>query len=103
MVSLFLTLLFLIGLGIINRDRTKTEYEYFPNKNVSAKIKYVKIKNEKILHGICTYYYENGQIKTEYNYIGGVMDGVQSHYDKNGKLKFNDIYRNGSLIERFTY
>jgi uncharacterized protein (TIGR02145 family) len=39
--------------------------------------------------------YENGNIKSESHYVGGVLQGKSNHYYENGKLKQEGTYVNG--------
>jgi antitoxin component YwqK of YwqJK toxin-antitoxin module len=50
-------------------------------------------------HGTTTYYYPNGQKEFEANYMNGLKDGELIDYDKQGKVKSKEIYKNGKRIK----
>ena len=78
---------------------SKTVYEgsviwYFPNGNKNHEINY---KNN-IKHGIDSYYFENGTIKSQRQYVEGEVYSSKS-YHQNGELKTSLIYKEGSPFE----
>lgn len=42
-------------------------------------------------------YYKNGQVKAEWSYKKGVVDGPYKSYYENGRLKSEVIFRNGKI------
>ena len=74
-LSIFLTL-FISGCS--NSDELKEELnDYFSNLGKT--------------------YYENGNIKSEGNYINGKIEGEFKHYFENGNIEFIINYKNGNL------
>ena len=59
----------------------------------------VKYNNSgsQTLDGPCIYYHENGQVKTEFHYVGGKKEGHVFAYDCDGKLRQCGFYTNNKL------
>ena len=52
---------------------------------------------EEVKHGLCKYYYENGELEFEYNWKNGELDGLCKIYYENGKIKSEYNYKDGEL------
>lgn len=50
-------------------------------------------------YGVFTYYHENGAIKAEYHFSGGIIDGYRKKYYENGKLKSVEKFDLGVQID----
>ena len=48
-------------------------------------------------HGLYRWYYPNGNLKVEGNYVKGVMEGEWKRYHENGELKSKKNYINGEV------
>jgi len=87
-----------------------TQFNYYPNSNLLAKLKYEKGK----LHGISYFYYNDASLKHVVEYNRGKLWNVQAYFDQNGNIldqgDFCDgtgllyVYAaNGNLISRKWY
>jgi antitoxin component YwqK of YwqJK toxin-antitoxin module len=54
-------------------------------------------------NGTWKYYYENGKIKSEQNYINGKEDGVCVDYDVTGKKVKEATWSRGKLVKELRY
>ena len=45
------------------------------------------------------FYYESGQLKAEYNYKNGKLDGFAREYYENGQLKEEVNYKDGQVVQ----
>jgi len=52
-----------------------------------------------IINGYRRFYYPNGKIKHEENYLNGDLDGVCKSWDENGILIKTSIYKNGKRLK----
>jgi antitoxin component YwqK of YwqJK toxin-antitoxin module len=59
-----------------------------------------KMSKDKIQYGKITEWYKNGNISKEGECVEGKPDGHWKIYSEDGKLSFEEIYRNGELIDR---
>lgn len=60
------------------------------------KIKFIKgVKN-----GCYVFYYPNGQILREGNFIDGKKDGIETSYDNDGTVGAVRIWKNNKLIKQ---
>lgn len=57
----------------------------------------------KILNGYWSYYYENGNIDTEFSILNGYKNGLYKEYYTNGNRKFFGFYLNGLRNGVFRY
>ncbi len=71
-------------------NKTSIRKEYYPNGQLAAVGPARNIVLAEI--GDWKHYYENGQLKEEGEYIGGVKAGVWKHYYENGQLKATGYY-----------
>ncbi|WP_228377037.1 hypothetical protein [Chryseobacterium sp. FH2] len=44
------------------------------------------------------YFYENGKLQYESNFVNGLREGEQFSYKENGSLEETEIYQTGKLI-----
>ena len=54
-------------------------------------------------NGLATWWYENGQIKSEINYKNRNRDGKWSSWLENGQIKSKINYKEGKKAGKFTY
>jgi hypothetical protein len=59
---------------------------------ITSEVHYI---NDTIKHGLAKYYYTNGDISREIEYVNGVREGWFKHYKPGGILENKIHYRNG--------
>jgi antitoxin component YwqK of YwqJK toxin-antitoxin module len=117
--------------SVIKKSRNcsicKTHYnlKYLPQRDGKELIKKKDINGERIeytvnekgeRHGSCIIKSSDGDIKTLYTYINGIMEGPYTEYHPNGQIKsvckcrngriegeYNEWDRNGQLVEESQY
>ena len=52
----------------------------------------------KKYNGKWKYFYENGKLQYESNFVSGMREGEQLSYKKDGSLEERELYKNGKLI-----
>lgn len=67
---------------------------YYPSGKLAYSINRTGMHNQ----GKATWYYGNGQIETEGNFVDGLQDGVWSYYYPNGQLSRIMHYELGKLV-----
>ena len=89
---------------MINDSIKKTEY-FGVNENTSLIVHEVKrIENGYLKYhkqGKTIHYYENGEIKSEENYVNGKLEGSFVRYHPNGKIWEKGERKNGEIIGSF--
>ena len=50
------------------------------------------------LHGVCIYYYNNGNVWIKERFVNGVQHGIRERYFNNGKLWSKEYWINGELV-----
>ena len=71
-------------------------YEKYPEGKVISKELYLNDKKE----GKALYYFANGNIKEEINYVNGKRQGIAKEFDESGKVTVISEYQNNYLINR---
>ena len=66
---------------------------YYSNGQIRTEDNY---KNTK-LEGLSKYYYSNGQIEAIQNYKNGKLNGLNKYFYDNGQVKAEENYNNGEL------
>ncbi len=66
---------------------------YYDNGNLSSEYNYFKGQ----YHGLCKGYCDNGNLRSEYNYFKGRRHGLCKYYYDNGNLRSEYNYNHGSL------
>ena len=68
---------------------------YWDNGNVWFKERFVN----GVLHGLCIYYYySNGNIWCKQRYVNGKLHGISEYYHDSGKLWLKQYYINGKCV-----
>ena len=102
------TLLIVVGgfVVMINFDTEKMEgmkgsieKSYFFG-NLVAQRSYNK---EDQLHGVTKIYYNNGKMKSQWQFVNGQRDGKAIHYTPEGNVKYRDEYVQGKKVSRKAY
>jgi antitoxin component YwqK of YwqJK toxin-antitoxin module len=71
---------------------------YYPNGQLMVQVSFDGYGK---FHGPAKYYYENGHLRMEGNYVHGLFSGEWTNYDENGDLASTDQYdENGQLIKK---
>lgn len=87
-------------------------YKLENNKYLVEEFKFSNIKEsaEEVLEiknfskdGISTYYFDNGKIKSKYNYKDGVLNGFYEEFYENGKLKESGFYLENNIAKIENY
>ncbi|MGL5124595.1 MAG: toxin-antitoxin system YwqK family antitoxin [Fusobacteriaceae bacterium] len=79
----------------INEEKGFTGTGIFKDENGQLKVEY-NYKNGQ-LDGTYKSYYENGQLKVEGNLKNGLQDGLVKRYYENGQLRHEENYKNGEF------
>ena len=59
----------------------------------------IEPKNEHgQLHGLCIYYWDNGNVMYKLRYVNGVQYGLRERYKSDGKLWYKDYWLNGKFV-----
>ena len=53
------------------------------------------LKGKPIKEGLCKYYHENGQLKSEGNFKDNKKEGLWKWYYENSQLKYEGIFKDG--------
>lgn len=56
------------------------------------------IDNNNIYHGMCKWYYQNGSIKEQKQYLNGRLNGLVKEFDDRGNLRAEKDYLDGRLV-----
>lgn len=59
-------------------------------------------KEEK-LHGVTKIYYNNGKMKSQWQFVDGQRNGKAIHYTPDGNVKYRDEYVQGEKVSRKEY
>lgn len=98
MISIIITIVIIGVVYIITYQRVRERIDYYPNKKIKYRSQYVKHKGNQILHGSTVYFYDNGKIKAEFEYIDGVQDGIQTYYNMDGSIDKREIFKRGNIV-----
>jgi formylglycine-generating enzyme required for sulfatase activity len=74
--------------GKANTSQVKVEQETFADGKPKIVSSGWMSKNGYVLHGKQTWYYDNGNKKYEATFDNGSIKGLESYYDKDGKVKW---------------
>jgi len=72
------------------------EWKYF-DKDTDNLIQLNNYQNGK-KNGICKYYFDSGELSSEYTYQNGEMNGIYKKYKKGGVLYEEGMYQNGEIV-----
>ena len=64
---------------------------------------YLLSENPDVFDGVNKFYYPNGQLKAEQNYLKGYLNGESKTYKESGELTILDTYDNGLSKTRIEY
>jgi antitoxin component YwqK of YwqJK toxin-antitoxin module len=67
--------------------------------NIQSEINYI---NDTIVNGTAKYYYKNGKLNDEINYVNGLKNGIHKHYSEDGVLESVINFKNG-LQDGYAY
>jgi antitoxin component YwqK of YwqJK toxin-antitoxin module len=84
----------LIILTFILFGCNKSVDTYYKNGKKNSSITYLDLK-DSIPNGPANWWYENGQLEEEVNFINGHQDGIGKHYYNNGQIKEKVSFTNG--------
>ncbi|MCB0402675.1 MAG: hypothetical protein KDD41_11365, partial [Flavobacteriales bacterium] len=90
------------GKSFKNNDLGWTTRDYY----ISGKLQMegtFKSKKNKTKHGHFTYYYENGQLKSEGDFVNNKHEGEWHYYYEHGQLKSKGSYRDGNYEGPWQY
>jgi antitoxin component YwqK of YwqJK toxin-antitoxin module len=73
--------------------------EYFIDGKIHGKIPYLNNKKE----GLAQFFYPDGTIAKEVSFSKDKFSGISKNYHRDGTLMMEVFFRNGELIEGFTY
>lgn len=59
--------------------------------NIISEINYIR---DTVVNGVAKYYYKNGNLKDEINYVNGFKYGIHKHYTPNGLLESEIEFKN---------
>lgn len=79
-----------------NNDASFTVWDYYIDGKIQMKGVY-KNKKFKEKHGHFIYYFENGKISSEGNFIDNKSEGVWNTWYENGQKESETFYKNGLL------
>ena len=84
-------------------DTIQVEESFYKQGLLKGKTDFV-IENNELMSKI-TNYYDNGRIKSQYNYIDGKLNGTFiTYYDsENGEIELSDNYKDGKVYESIFY
>jgi len=77
-------------------EKLKKKYDNL-NSNSSIPVR-TEFNQNRVLNGKSMNWYENGQLKSELNYISNKMDGEQIYYTEDGTITNRAVFENGKLI-----
>ena len=90
----------------VKYDIKRVIYKLDNNKYLVEDFKFSKIKEstEEVLEikyfkkdGVSTYYFDNGKVKSKYNYKNGILNGFYEKFYENGKLKESGFYLENNI------
>ena len=82
--------------GFENGEETiLEEYKYYENGQLKSKWNFKDGKEHGLLEG----YHKNGQLEFKWNYKDGKEHGLQKEYYRNGQLRYKTNYKNGVEIK----
>ena len=81
-----------------NRELIR-ETTFYPNKQAQMEGTYKDSKRE----GKWTYWYENGKLWSEGNFIRGKSDGKRTTYFENGKVRYEGFYKEDMRVGKWRF
>ncbi|WP_324678907.1 TonB family protein [Hymenobacter sp. GOD-10R] len=75
---------------------------FYPSGKLRSYVPYLNIKRH-IHHGVSSYYYESGQVRTQEDYIGGKLQGQRLTFYPDGKPKRKESYDKGVFVSGECY
>ncbi|MBN1790102.1 MAG: toxin-antitoxin system YwqK family antitoxin [Bacteroidales bacterium] len=79
-----------------DNDKLWSVRDYYASKKIQMTGAYTSKKMET-RHGPFTYYYENGQISSEGQYIKDKREGMWKEYYENGQLQYTGTFTNDNI------
>ena len=81
----------LLKVDINYKPITGIVFETYPNDLLKSEIEYLK----GVMNGVCKEFYENGQLKKEGNFVNGQPEGSYKGFIDDGRLIIEGYYKNG--------
>ena len=81
----------LLKVDINYKPITGIVFETYPNDSLKSEIEYLK----GVMNGVCKEFYENGQLKKEGNFVNGQPEGSYKGFIDDGRLIIEGYYKNG--------
>lgn len=98
MISVIITIVVIALVYLITYQRVRERKDYYSNKRIKCKSQYFRHKGNQVLHGSTVYFYDNGKVKAEFEYINGVQEGIQISYNQDGSVCKREIFSNGNKV-----
>lgn len=84
--------------NFINGIPNASNKEYYPNGKIQGEAIFSYDPNRGITTEFQTYWYENGNKKSEWTFVNNIKEGEEIYYHSNSKLNVKYNYSNGNII-----
>jgi antitoxin component YwqK of YwqJK toxin-antitoxin module len=76
---------------------TEIKRKYWDNGQLRSEHPYMG----GIPHGVMKWWYPSGQLGSETSYVGGVVHGMAKHWRQDGDIVWSRLYNQGEVVATF--